>query len=169
MSINIFLSKTAAIGAFALCIIGSVNAQALDIKGVAIGDSPEKVREALALNTNSSAEIIDTEIAGVSAMALPKYVDNKLTSLYIRYKSRDFETLRSALSDKYKKFACTNSVVKNAVGGSFDQVHCIISADNSTIVLRRFASDITNGSLSLVSKEESERVRQEQNTKKKDI
>lgn len=101
---------------------------------------------------NEKHELIRT-IASVPTRAV--YLagfDNTLGSIYISFDQSQFGLVRDAFREKYPSMTCTDSVVKNRAGASFDQTECKHTTKDAGLTIARRGSDITLGHISVTTK-----------------
>jgi hypothetical protein len=93
-----------------------------------------------------------TTIAGVPAKSaiLSGLDDGLLGSVRYVFAQSDFALVRSAFTARYP-MVCTDSVVQNRMGAAFDQTVCVHETEDGSITLRRRNSDLSEGSVEVIS------------------
>lgn len=151
----------------ALALPLSANAQPIEIKGLYVGMSKAEVLEKFPTWK-------DFTIAGVRSKyehtpVSIKYRDDKLDQLMFFFNSNHFDTMLSALKEKYPEMSCESTQVGNAMGATFDQTRCTLKGTDSILQFSRYVSDIRTSVLSMMSmkflEEQAEKVKE----RKKDI
>lgn len=149
-----------------MLLSGAARAQGIEIKGLRIGMTKEEVEQKI-----GSLPARDFTIAGARSKYpfAPKFYDGKLDSFSFFFESGKFEEVVSAVKEKYPDLKCDDSVVTNAMGGSFAQVRCIKADELGALYLSRFVSDIKTSSLAMLSERSKREYEQKRNERKRDL
>lgn len=149
----------------------SVNAtaQTLEFKGVPFGADSDTVRERLYdtiqnwyCNDPSTSPLLadKTCFMGKSTYATrpvnnlrADFYAGRLGSLSMNPSPDDYLAIRAAISEKYGRPKETASIVSNAMGAKFQQMKAIWTPPGGMIVLERYATTISEGSLMISSNE----------------
>ncbi len=102
-------------------------AKDIEIKGISIGMLEEKFKEDYGLSYSDNLQM---KIAGIWCKypVITKWHKGKLDAIMFSFESKDFENMLSAIKSKYPKIKCENSKVGNAMGASFTQTTCGLTA-----------------------------------------
>jgi len=95
--------------------------------------------------------------------------DDTLDSFYFRFSPSSFDEVASAVKSKYPALVCKDSVVTNARGGAFTQTECSLSDQQSSLLIQRYAGEITTSSLSLNSVRLLNEFQEKSNARKKHL
>lgn len=153
--------------AYLTIIITDVFGQDIDLKGVRIGMPKDEVMSII--HSTPIFTIAGIESKYVNIPASMQYRNGNLDTFVFFFSSRRFEQMQDALEKKYPKLRCVDSHTKNAMNATFTQTICEIDNANVLLQLRRFVSDITTSSLSLVSHESLEELKNKRKQEKSDI
>ncbi len=125
----------------------------VDIKGVRLGLERAAVEEIVGnLYNYKEKNFTIAEVLPTSGMPpTTQYIDEKLSTFYFPFPSKDFESIRSAITSKYPMTRCTNSAVQNRMGASFGQVSCEIISNDGTLTLQKYGSSTESGNLMMIS------------------
>ncbi|MGE3346076.1 MAG: hypothetical protein AB7I35_01435 [Ramlibacter sp.] len=146
--------------------VGAASAQ-LSIKGFSLGQDLDEAaasaqmrcvpikRSSRRLCLNPAKQLPEniSTIAGVEAQKvyLAGGPDNKVGRIHFGFRSDDFVQVRDALIAKYPSIKCSDSVVQNRMGASFDQTFCMGEVDGVELIIQRREGDVTVGGLSATS------------------
>jgi hypothetical protein len=142
---------------------GDLTAQA-ERAGLACGPSPMKgSREIWCRRTHSGpATDLSRTIGGVEAKGMfISGFENKLGSIYYSFDQSNFSLIRAGLREKYPGLRCNDSTVQNRAGASFEQTECEISSETARLVATRRGSDISTGSVQVISTDHRQQMEAE--------
>lgn len=145
----------------------SAIAKSIEIKGLHVG-MPKAEVEAKFPTWE------DFTIAGVTSKydvdpVHIEYRNDKLDVLHFSFNSDGFETVLGALKEKYPNIVCESTQVGNAMGATFNQLHCTLSDKESVLDLSRYVNDIETSSLMLISNKKLKELDEKAKERKKDI
>lgn len=139
-------------------------ASRVNIKGYYLGMEECEVKEDIGSPSDSFT------IAGIRVgEPMMTFVDHKLSEFYIGFPSSRFDAVHSAMMAKYPDIHCDKSEVGNAMGAKFNQLSCSLIYTEGTLLLYRYASEITRSGLLLISHEATEKKAKANLIKEKDL
>lgn len=147
------------------------NVPVIEIKGVKLGMPRDAVEDIIGnLYTYKEKYFTIGDVGTESGKPpLAEYIDEKLSSLYFAFSSKNFESVRDAVWAKYPTMKCAVSRINNRMGASFEQVDCRLTSSNGVLTMQRFSGTLDSGDLFLISNDEVEKQRLERLKKKSDI
>lgn len=136
----------------------------VNIKGYYLGMKKCEIEESLDQDDKSFS------IIGIVVdRPMLEFIDNKLARFYVEIPTSMFYRLQSAIQAKYPGIECKNSIIHNRMNASFDQTECTLIFDEGNLSIKRYMSDTTKSSLSLISNEVLMRILIDEHEKQKDI
>jgi hypothetical protein len=97
------------------------------------------------------------------------YFKGRLDNFHFSFAHDSFLDVLEAVKEKYPSIECEDSQLKNARGATFNQVHCFLADNVSTLLLTRYSGDLRTSSLTLASVRRLDAQSEEDKLKKKDI
>lgn len=136
----------------------------INIKGYYLGMDKCEIDESLK-SSDGFFSIVGLNVYGPQI----EFIENKLSSFYVRIPASYFYRLQSAIQSKYPDIKCNDSVVHNRMNASFDQTECTLIFDKGRLTISKYSSDLDKSSLSLLSNAVLEKQIREDKIKEKDI
>lgn len=97
-------------------------------------------------------------VAGVeTTVHFFEFVDDKVSAFIVGFKENYFLKVFEALKNKYPGLKCENSEVSNRMGAKFEQISCNLFYSEGLLSINRYANNIEDSSISLISKKAVEK------------
>jgi hypothetical protein len=141
--------------------------QEIEIKGIHLGMTKEEWKKKF-----NWAGAIDFSIAGIPGKSpvVPCFYNDKLDEFYFRFDSKEFDNVLRSVKSKYPRLKCSESIVSNAMGASFNQVVCHLAGKSGNLEIRRFSGgDLETSSLLIISNRKFNEFLAEEKRKQGDI
>lgn len=136
----------------------------VNIKGYYIGMEKCEIEESLG-SPNQSFSVVGITVGEPQT----EFIEGKLSSFYAQMPSYMFYRLQSAIQSKFPDTKCKDSVIHNRMNASFEQTECTLVFEKGNLIIKRYTSDTTNSSLSLISNEALQKMLTDEYAKQKDI
>ncbi len=146
--------------------VPALASEPIEIKGIRLGMSQFDIQD-----KHGQLPLENFTIGGVRSKyrVSPDFLNGEMQSMRIFFDSDGFDQVREVVSSKYPKLACRNSDVTNRLGAKFTQTECYLRGSDGVLSLRRFSSDLSTSSLSLVGNAELARQRKASEAADRDI
>ncbi|MGZ5009402.1 MAG: hypothetical protein ACXV74_00405 [Methylobacter sp.] len=136
----------------------------VNIKGYYIGMEKCEIEESLG-SPDRSFSVVGITVGEPQT----EFIEGKLSSFYVQMPSSTFYRLQSAIQSKFPDTKCKDSVIHNRMNASFEQTECTLVFEKGNLIIKRYTSDTTNSSLSLISNEALQKMLMDEYAKQKDI
>jgi hypothetical protein len=146
----------------------SVYANPIEIKGLYIGMPKEDFKKQFPTLNSFTIAGVYSKFKSTNPINI-KYRNGKIDDLGFFFESENFQTVLSAVKEKYPELSCETSEVSNGAGIKFSQVKCTLEDSESILTLNRFIGDINTSMLNLTSKKYIQELVDEANKNQKDI